>query len=81
LLSLVAEIDHEIVGHILVTSVSVDGSTVTGGYILTPLAVSKKSQGDGVGKKLINGGLKIHKERNASFVLMKKIRPFQNEIT
>jgi len=70
LLSLVVEIDHEIVGHILFTSVNVDGSTITKAYILAPLAVTKKHQGVGIGKQLIKQGLQLLKERNASFVLV-----------
>jgi putative acetyltransferase len=70
ILSLVAEQASEIVGHILFTSVKIDGAVSPGAYIMAPLAVAKHYQGDGIGTDLINQGLRILKEREAEFVLV-----------
>lgn len=70
ILSLIAEEDNEVVGHILFTSIKVSGSDINGAYILAPLAVANDFQGGGIGTALINEGLKILKERDASFILV-----------
>lgn len=70
LLSLVAEEDNEILGHIIFTSVKVDGYEDLSIYILAPLAVSKSYQQKGLGTKLINHGLKILKKGGADLVLV-----------
>lgn len=70
LLSLIAEQNNQILGHILFTKVSIEGNQAQGGYILAPLAVSKECQRSGIGKKLIQTGLDKLKERGAEFVLV-----------
>ncbi|WDE02621.1 GNAT family N-acetyltransferase [Thalassomonas actiniarum] len=70
LLSLVAEQDGDIVGHILFSSVSVEGADKHQGYILAPLAVLSNQQGRGIGSALIRRGLDILKTRRGEFVLV-----------
>jgi predicted N-acetyltransferase YhbS len=70
LLSLVAEVDGEIVGHVIFSSISVEGGCVDNGYIMAPLAVSGNCQGKGVGSGLIRNGLETLESRGAGFVLV-----------
>ena len=70
LLSLVAEKDNKIIGHIIFSAVTIKDPAISNAYILAPLAVLENQQGCGVGQALINQGLKILKERNAKFVLV-----------
>ena len=58
-LSLVAEVDGNIVGHILFTRATVDGTPV---LALAPLSVLPEYQGKGIGLALIQAGHKIAKE-------------------
>ena len=58
-LSLVAEVDGTIVGHILFTKVMVDGKAA---LALAPLAVLPKYQRQGIGLSLIKEGHRIGKE-------------------
>ncbi|KTD86736.1 GNAT family N-acetyltransferase [Paenibacillus etheri] len=55
-LSLVAEYENKIVGHILFTEITVDGHTL---IALAPVAVLPEMQGKGIGKLLITEGHKI----------------------
>ncbi|RKY21112.1 MAG: GNAT family N-acetyltransferase [Planctomycetota bacterium] len=58
-LSLVAEADRRIVGHVLFSAVQIPSSPrCVPAQILAPLAVSHDQQGEGVGGSLINAGLK-----------------------
>ena len=58
-LSLVAEIDGWIVGHILFTAVRLSGAErPVSAQILAPLAVATEQQGKGIGGALIEEGLK-----------------------
>jgi len=60
-ISLVAEIDGEVVGHIAFSPVTVsDGST--GWYGLGPVSVLPEYNKQGIGKSLINKGLAMLKE-------------------
>ncbi len=60
-ISLVAEIDGQIVGHIAFSPVTIsDGST--GWYGLGPVSVLPEYQKQGIGKSLINKGLSMLKE-------------------
>jgi predicted N-acetyltransferase YhbS len=70
ILSLVAEINNDVVGHIFFSSVNVAGVKVSDAYILAPLAVSPHFQRGGIGESLINRGLEVLKARKASFVLV-----------
>ena len=58
-LSLVAEADGKIVGHIMFTRATVDGKPV---LALAPLSVLPEYQRKGIGKALIQEGHKIAKE-------------------
>ena len=62
-LSLVAEIDHEIVGHILLTKIAIhnQGKTIAS-LALAPLSVTPKFQGKGVGSKLVAEAHRLAKE-------------------
>jgi len=58
-LSLVAEIDGRIVGHVLFTAVRLSGAERTvSAQILAPLAVAPEYQDQGIGGALIGDGLK-----------------------
>lgn len=70
LLSLIAEHNNQIHGHILFTKVTVAGLETEGGYILCPLAVHKKQQRSGIGKKLIETGLDLLKKQGGKFVIV-----------
>lgn len=60
-ISLVAEIDGRVVGHIAFSPVTIsDGST--GWYGLGPVSVLPEYQKQGIGKSLINKGLSMLKE-------------------
>ena len=71
LLSLVAEIDEKIVGHILFTTARLksenQGSSIR---ILAPLAVSSDVQGQGIGDALTREGLKQLKESGVDLVFV-----------
>ncbi|MEA3278192.1 MAG: N-acetyltransferase [Pseudomonadota bacterium] len=60
LLSLVAESDGEIVGHILFSPVTIeDGSRSTQGMGLAPMAVMPNRQRQGIGSRMVQAGLAI----------------------
>lgn len=60
-ISLVAEIDGRVVGHVAFSPVTIsDGST--GWYGLGPVSVLPECQKQGIGKSLINKGLSLLKE-------------------
>ncbi|NLX18861.1 MAG: N-acetyltransferase [Desulfobulbus sp.] len=63
-ISLVAEVDGEIVGHIAFSDVDIsDGST--GWYALGPLSVLPAMQRKGIGSALVRAGLKELRQRGA----------------
>lgn len=66
-LSLVAEIDGELAGHILFTKAKVGNDTV---LVLAPLAVLPKYQKKGVGTALIKEGHKIAKQLGYEYSLV-----------
>ena len=58
-LSLIAELDNQLVGHILFTKIKiVNGESETESLALAPMAVGKTYQKQGIGGKLIREGLK-----------------------
>ncbi len=61
-ISLVAEDNNEVVGHILFTPVSLSGHTEINIMGLAPMAVAPEDQKKGVGSKLIYSGLERCKE-------------------
>lgn len=68
-LSLVAESDGEIVGHILFTPVTLDDED-RGIMGLAPMAVLPGQQGKGIGSALIETGLQACREADASAVIV-----------
>jgi len=70
-LSLVAELDRRLVGHILFTPVVIGGSTHTvEGMGLAPMAVLPSCQRQGVGSALIRGGLDCLRQIKCPFVIV-----------
>jgi putative acetyltransferase len=63
-ISLVAEIDEKIVGHIAFSPITISDGT-TKWYGLGPVSVLPKYQRQGIGKALINKGLSLLKEMGA----------------
>jgi putative acetyltransferase len=63
-ISLVAEINGQIVGHIAFSPIKISDGT-TGWYGLGPVSVSPDYQKKGIGKALINKGLSLLKEMGA----------------
>jgi len=70
LLSLVVEYNDNIVGHLILSPVTIDGNKEISTYILAPLAISKGSQRKGLGTKLINYGLDVLKRRGVDIVFV-----------
>ena len=70
-LSLVAEEDGKIVGHIIFSNVSIEGceEEITA-FLLAPLAVVPEHQRKGVGKSMIAKGLSILRENGADLVFV-----------
>jgi predicted N-acetyltransferase YhbS len=70
-LSLVAEINAEIVGHIMLTKLLVkDGEKKYESLALAPISVLPEYQNKGIGSKLILQGLKIAKEMGFKSVIV-----------
>ena len=63
-ISLVAEIDKQIVGHIAFSPINISDGT-TGWYGLGPVSVLPDYQKQGIGKALINKGLSLLKNMGA----------------
>jgi putative acetyltransferase len=63
-ISLVAEVDGKVVGHIAFSVVTISGED-EGWYGLGPVSVSPEVQKQGIGSKLIREGLSVIKERGA----------------
>jgi len=69
-LSMVAETDDGLVGHILFTAVRVQSHPDTSARILAPLAVLNAFQGAGIGGMLISKGLKRLAESGVDLVFV-----------
>jgi putative acetyltransferase len=63
-ISLVAEVDGRVVGHVAFSRASV-GDASSGWYLLGPIAVLPECQGQGVGRSLIEAGLDGLRARGA----------------
>ena len=70
LLSLVAEIDGRVVGHILFTVAKLQPDQKVSVQILAPLGVAPEFQGKGVGRLLIGEGLKKLAESGVDLVFV-----------
>jgi len=70
-LSIVAEVNEEIVGHLLLSKAEVvEGNNLHEVIVLAPVAVRPGYQKQGIGTKLINEGLKRCKELGFYIVLL-----------
>jgi len=70
-ISLVAEYNDEVVGHIFFSSAQIDGHPeITKGMGLAPMAVLPKFQRLGIGGKLINEGIHIIKNNSTPFIIV-----------
>lgn len=70
-LSLVARDDDRVVGHIAFSRVTIDAATgPAGGVALAPVAVQPELHGRGIGRKLIQTGLRLLSEQGESVVLV-----------
>ena len=69
-LSLVAEIDNKIVGHILFSKIKIIGSSVFESLALAPMAVIPDFQKKGIGVALINKGMKKAKEMGFDSIIV-----------
>ena len=63
-LSLVAEIDGEVVGHVAFSAATI-GGTSSGWFLLGPVAVLPGHQGKGIGRALVEAGLDALRSRDA----------------
>lgn len=72
-LSLVAEIDGQIVGHVLFSRVGIDGTGRSEVYSLAPLAVHPYHQRAGVGSALTEEGLRRLDEMGEPLVVLEGI--------
>lgn len=69
-LSLVAEQDSKIIGHILFTKCTLKHSNKTSIYLLAPMSVLPEDQGKGVGGEMIKHGLKTLTSWEVDFVIL-----------
>ncbi len=69
-LSLVAEVDGAVVGHVLFTSVTVDSAPDLEGTGLAPLAVDPDYQRQGIGSALVATGLEVLRDQECPFVIV-----------
>jgi len=70
-LALVAEIDGQVVGHVMVSYTNLDdGTTRHQIFQLSPLAVAPDHQGSGVGSALVRGVLERANALGAEFVVL-----------
>lgn len=70
-ISLVAELNNEIVGHILFTPAVIESDTILiKGMGLAPMSVLPDYQNQGIGSQLVKEGLKIMKENGTPFIIV-----------
>jgi len=71
LLSLVALMQNEVVGHILFTPVMVEGEdSMVQGMALAPMAVLPEYQRQGIGSALVRTGIEKLKKRQCPFIIV-----------
>ena len=69
-LSLVAEDNSGLLGHVLFTPLWLTSPQPYSGYILAPLAVRPDKQRQGIGTKLISSGIETLKHQATSYVMV-----------
>lgn len=69
-LSLVAEVDNKIVGHILFSKIKIIGDSVFESLALAPMAVMPDLQKQGIGSALINKGMKRAKDMGFDSIIV-----------
>ena len=71
-LSLIAEVDGQIVGHIAFSTITIDGGPKSSEVFmgLAPMAVAPDNQRNGVGSALVKKGLDILKEQKVAAVFV-----------
>lgn len=69
-LSLVAETEGELIGHLLFTPVTLETSPQLKVMGLAPLAVHEDFQGEGIGSALVKKGLRLCKEKEIEAVVV-----------
>ena len=71
IVSLVADEDHEILGHIFFSPVSVSNAReVTQGMGLAPMAVLPDRQREGIGSMLVQAGIDAMRKQNCPFIIV-----------
>mgnify|MGYP001815791934 FL=1 len=70
ILSLVAELDNELVGHVLFTSAEIEPGNQASARILAPLAVTRDHHGQGIGSRLVQEGFKRLAETGVELVFV-----------
>lgn len=68
--SLVADDDGQIVGHVLFSPITIDGDASAGGLGLAPVAVKPDRQHQGIGSKLIGEGLMTCRGKGVPFIVV-----------
>jgi len=69
-MSLVAQEQDHLIGHILFTAVAVDGFEALKGQMLSPLAVAPKMQKQGIGSKLVSKALEELKAQGIDYAVV-----------
>jgi predicted N-acetyltransferase YhbS len=69
-LSLVAEIEDNIVGHILFSKIKIAGNSIYDSLALAPMAVIPEYQKKGIGSKLVAKGLEMAKELGFNSIIV-----------
>jgi putative acetyltransferase len=70
LISLVAEVDGMIAGHIALSAIKIDGTTNSAGVGLAPLSVRPEFQRRGIGAQLVRESLDACKHAGIEFVVV-----------
>ena len=70
ILSLVAELNDAIVGHVLFTSVEIEPCKQASARLLAPLAVTCEHHGQGIGSRLVQEGFKRLEEAGVELVFV-----------
>ena len=70
MLVLVAEVDGDVVGNVIFSTVRVSGCEQVSAYLLVPLAVAKRVQRQGLGRDMIETGLRMLHARGAKVVFV-----------